>query len=239
MAESQTDNPMYILHYAPDNASLIIRLALEDLGQPYRTALVDRARRQQDSDSYRTLNPTGLIPALETPAGALFETAAILLWLSETHGTLAPRPGAPDRGAFLKWLFFTSNTLHADIRLHFYYDRYAGSPDAEPAFRAATQTRILHHLSLVEEMAATYPVWCHPDHPSMLTWYLCCLIRWLALYPTDRQGWFDLTAFPSLRALAAAHETLPAAQRAALAEGLGDKVFTRPSYASPPEGSAT
>lgn len=220
---------MYILHYAPDNASQIIRLALEDLDLPFKTALVDRGRRQQDSASYRTVNPTGLIPALETPAGPLFETAAILLWLSETHGTLAPPPGAPDRGAFLKWLFFTSNTLHADIRLHFYHDRYAGSPEGQPAFRAATEARILRHLALVEEMAATRPTWCHPDRPSVLTWYLCCLIRWLALYPTDRQGWLDLASFPALHTLAAAHETLPAARRAALAEGLGDRVFTNPS----------
>ena len=207
---------------------------------PFKTALVDRARRQQDSASYRAVNPTGLIPALETPAGALFETAAILLWLSETHGSLAPpcparRTGAPSSSGCSS----PRTPMHADIRMHFYYDRFAGSPEAEPAFRAATQTRILHHLSLVEEMAATRPAWCNPERPSMLTWYLCCLIRWLALYPTDRQGWFDLTAFPSLRALAAAHETLPATRRAALAEGLGDKVFTRPSYARPPEGSAT
>lgn len=230
---------MYILHYAPDNASLIIRLALEELGQRYQTALVDRSRRDQDSARYRAVNPTGLIPALVTPSGALFETAAILLWLSETHGALAPPPGTPDRGAFLKWLFFTSNTLHSDIRLHFYHDRYAGSPEGGPAFRAATEARILRHLSLVEEMAATRPAWCQTDCPSMLTWYLCCLIRWLALYPTDRQGWFDLAAFPALAALATAHQSLPAARRAALAEGLGDAVFTRPSYARPPEGSAT
>ena len=36
---------MYTLHYAPDNASLIIRLVLDGAGLPYRTALVDRWRR--------------------------------------------------------------------------------------------------------------------------------------------------------------------------------------------------
>ncbi|MGA0924606.1 MAG: glutathione S-transferase, partial [Lutimaribacter sp.] len=35
------------LHYAPDNASLIIRLALEELRLPYTTCLVDRARTAQ------------------------------------------------------------------------------------------------------------------------------------------------------------------------------------------------
>ena len=40
---------MYVLHYAPDNASLAVRLALEELGVPYRTALVDRAARAQEA----------------------------------------------------------------------------------------------------------------------------------------------------------------------------------------------
>ena len=85
---------MYVLHFAPDNASLIVRLALEEMGLSYRTALVDRAVRAQDGGTYRAVNPTGLIPALETPQGVVFETGAILLWLGEVHGRMAPRPCA-------------------------------------------------------------------------------------------------------------------------------------------------
>ncbi len=230
---------MYVLHYAPDNASLIVRLALEDLGQPYRTCLVDRGVRAQDSAEYRRLNPNGLIPALETPEGAIFETGAILLWLSERHGALAPQPGAPDRARFLSWLFFAANTLHADIRMHFYADRHAGSPEGLPAFKAATRARIARHLSLVEEMAAPRPAWFSPETPSVLTHYLCGLLRWLALYPKGETDWFDLAAYPALHRLAAASETRPAARAAALAEGLGETIFTAPSHACPPEGSAT
>ncbi|MCB2144531.1 MAG: glutathione S-transferase N-terminal domain-containing protein, partial [Rhodobacteraceae bacterium] len=67
---------MYVLHYAPDNASLIVRLVLTELNQPFETALVDRRVRAQDGAAYRALNPNGLIPALETPGGAIFETGA-------------------------------------------------------------------------------------------------------------------------------------------------------------------
>lgn len=230
--------PMYILHYAPDNASLVIRLALEEMGVAYRTSLVDRASRQQDSDAYRQVNPTGLIPALETPDGPIFETAAILLWLSERHGKLAPQPGATDRAAFLKWLFFTSNTLHADLRMLFYPDRYAGSPAAIADFSAATRARIGGHMSRLNDAAGSLPDWLRPDRPSVLACYLPCLIRWLALYPTDTAGWFDLAAYPALHDIAAAMEERPAARKAALAEGLGEAIFTKPSYACPPEGSA-
>lgn len=230
---------MYILHYAPDNASLIVRLALEELGVAYETRQVNRRRRDQDAAAYRRLNPTGLIPALETPEGALFETGAILLWLSERHGALAPAPGTAERGTFLSWLFFISNTLHADMRMHFYADRYAGSEAALPAVRAATRSRIAGHLALLDRMAAERPAWCHPGAASVLAYYLATLFRWLALYPEGATDWFDPSAYPALRALAAAMETRPAALRAAIAEGLGHTIFTRPTYAAPPEGSAT
>ena len=101
----------YRLHYAPDNASLVIRLVLEEMALPYETTLVDRARKEQEGAAYRALNPNGLIPVLVTPQGPIFETAAILLWLADTHGRMAPRSDSPERAAFLKWLFFLSNTL--------------------------------------------------------------------------------------------------------------------------------
>ena len=42
----------YILHYAPDNASLIIRLALLQLGFPFETHLVDRRIKEQSSEAF-------------------------------------------------------------------------------------------------------------------------------------------------------------------------------------------
>ena len=138
---------MYVLHYAPDNASLIVRLALEEAGLPYRSALVDRAARAQDSAAYRALNPTGLIPTLATPQGPISETAAILLWLSEAHpeAGLAPRPGSPLRLPFLKWLFFLSNTAHADLRQVFYPTKYV-APDAISGHAALAHARMWQHF---------------------------------------------------------------------------------------------
>jgi len=76
-------NQPYRLHYAPDNASLIIRLALDEIGAPYEAVLVDRQAEAQKAPAYLAMNPAGLIPVLETPQGPMFETGAILLWLGE------------------------------------------------------------------------------------------------------------------------------------------------------------
>lgn len=221
------------LHFAPDNASLIVRLVLEELGQPYETVLIDRAARAQDTAAYRAINPAGLIPALETPQGPIFETAAILLWLADQHGRLAPRPDSPQRGRFLSWLFFTSNTLHADLRVLFYPDRYA-------ADAGALHKRLRIHLALLDAEAANGPDWLSPDAPSVLTWYLACLLRWMALYPkAGNRDWFALADTPQLQRILVALEARPPTRAAITAEGLGPRPFTAPVHPTPPEGSAT
>jgi glutathione S-transferase len=232
---------VYRLHYAPDNASLIIRLALEEIGVPYQTVLVDRRVKAQKSPEYRQLNPAGLIPVLETPQGPIFETGAILLWLADTHGTLAPAPSDPNRGAFLKWLFFVANTLHADLRMTFYPAHYVGNaPDAQDALRNAVQSRLCLHLGLLDDLAAQSPAWLSPNAPSVLTPYIACLMRWMTLYPVDSdRSWFALSDTPHLQTLLIAYEQRPATHAAQRIEGLGPTPFTAPIHATPSEGSPT
>jgi len=231
----------YRLHYAPDNASLIVRLVLEELGQPYATVLVDRTARAQEKPAYRALNPAGLIPVLETPDGPIFETAAILLWLADRHGALAPAPDSHPRAAFLKWLFFTSNTLHTALRMRFYPARYAGpDKDAQQALSMHMQGEVARHLDLIEAAAADRPGWLGGADPSVLDLYLACLMRWGQLYPVDEdKGWANPAHRPHLCDMAARLETRPSVATAIRAEGLGNTPFTAPAYACPPEGSAT
>lgn len=231
---------MLTLHYAPDNASLIVRLVLEELGQPYATALVDRATRDQAGEAYRKLNPRGLIPVLNTPDGPIFETAAILLWASETFGKMAPESGAADRGAFLSWLFYASNGLHADMRILFYGANYIGDDgDAQAALSERTRARIDAHLALFDQCAAAGHAWFAADAPSVIDYYVVTCLRWLALYPKQGRAWFDIDRTPALRRLAERMELRPAALRAAKAERLGKTPFSAPRYAEPENGSAT
>lgn len=228
---------MLRLHYAPDNASLIVRIALEELGLPFETRLVDRQTEAQKSPAYLALNPHGLIPVLETADGPIFETAAILLWLGETEGRLGPPPGTPGRGAFLAWLFALSNGLHTDLRRMFYTARYAGeAPEAIAADQARTVARLTEALDRLETLAgAGQPWFCGPD-PSLLDIYLAVMLRWCALYPEGATGWFRLARWPRLAALAARIEARPATRRACAAEALGPTPLTAPRPLPPDAG---
>ena len=231
----------YRLHYAPDNASLIIRLALDALQQRYETVLVDRAAQGQTAPEYLALNPNGLIPTLETRDGPIFETGAILLWLADTHGALAPKPNDPSRAAFLKWLFFVSNTLHSGMRMLFYPDKYTGpGKPAQTALQTRMKTEIARHLVTLDRVAGAGHRWFNGVEPTVLDYYVVCCLRWMALYPKDmQQRGFDLSRYQHLRALARRLEQRPEARAAGRVEGLGPAPFSAPVYATPLEGSAT
>ena len=217
---------MLTLHHAPDFASTIIRMALEELELPHTQAVVDFDGGTLATPEYRRINPIGLIPTLETDTGPMFETAAILLWLVDRTGRLGPGPDDPDRGAFLSWLFFTSNAIHTASLAMFYPHRPAGESNTDAA-RATAHDQVIARLGLIEALIATQaPRWLSADQPGVLGYYIGVLIRWLTSLPPEPYR-IDLAAFPQLRAVLAAHEARPAAQRVAADEGLGTHPFTK------------
>ncbi|MEO9821118.1 MAG: glutathione S-transferase family protein [Paracoccaceae bacterium] len=224
----------YVLHYAPDNASLIVRMTLDALDVPFKTILVDRRVSEQKSAAYLTLNPAGRIPVLETPEGPIFETAAILLWITDRHAGLAPIAGHEDRGSFLAWLFFCSNTLHAHLRLLFYPDQLVGPDHVDTVQRGAARN-IRHDLTLLDRAAGHV---FGAEHIQMIDFYIAACLRWCALYGPSDRSWFRLDDYPKLAGVTARVDAHPATQRAQLAEGLGPTPFSAPCFPTPLEGSA-
>ena len=120
----------YTLFYAPDSANIVVRMVLEELAVSYEALEVNSTHGSQRSEAFLRFNPQGQLPVLVDPAQnePLFETAAILLHLADTHQALQLPPAG--RGRLLKWLFFLSNTLHADLRALFYSERYVATDSA-------------------------------------------------------------------------------------------------------------
>lgn len=208
---------MYTLHYWPDSASLIIRLILDELEVPHQSHLIERAAGELDSPAFRAMHPLGLIPAMETPDGPMFETAAILMYLTERHPGLAPAPGSADRAAFLKWLFFISSNIHPTMLQLYYPDRTAG-PDNSAAVVAHATVRLTELLQVLE---TANPRVLSTTQPTALGYYLAVLLRWIAKDIPSRP-------YPNLHAMLTFLETRPAALAAADAEQLGTTFFSDP-----------
>lgn len=174
---------MLQLHYHPTDASMAPHMLLEELGVPFELKLVDRANQAHKSEAYLRLNPNGLIPVLVDGDLVLYETAAILLHLADTHpqAGLVPPLGTVERAHFYKWLFWLSNTLHATLNLYFYPERWA-SPDVvlgATTVKARAEARAGQLLQLLDqELASHGGPWLLGQRYSALDPYLLMLARW-------------------------------------------------------------
>ncbi len=234
------------LYYAPDNASLIIRIILEELGLPYDTVLVDRSKQEQLSDAYAKLNPKRLIPVCLINGKPVFETAAIALALADRHcpgqgARLAPEVADNARPQFLKWLFFLSNTLHPDLRMLFYAEKYVGhSTNAIDSIRACTRQRLYESFAILDaHYAGLGTDYLQGDTPCIVDIYIAVCMRWAQLYPANATEHLKCAQYPVLSRLLQRLELRPAVISACQAEGITQQFFSNPDYANPPEGSAT
>lgn len=111
---------MIRLHHIPGSRSVRVLWLLEELGLEYEIrewSLTDGSLRSQD---YLAMSPAGRIPALEIDGRSIFESAAIVQYLTEREGRLAPLPGDPERANFWEWLSFAetqANMLQA-LNIH-------------------------------------------------------------------------------------------------------------------------
>jgi glutathione S-transferase len=230
------------LHWSPDSANLVVRIALEELGLPFIGVRVNRAAGEHKRPAYLALNPQGLLPVLEDGDLVLFETGAILLHLAERSGRLGPEgPDARDpqaRAAFLKWLFYLSNTVHADLRAAFYSSRYVAGEAAIPALRTGLAARLRQHMELIDDVIGGTG-WLVGATPTLADFYLATCLRWAQLYPSGAPliTWREIPT--GLQALLRAAENRRAARKAFSDEYISGRPLTAPAPPDLPPGEVT
>ena len=228
------------LYYAPDNASLVVRLLLEEAGLSYDTILVDRSANMQKSEQYLVLNPDGLIPVCIINNESVFETAAILLSLADMHSALTVPIDDRRRPQFLKYLFFLSNSLHSDLSKRFYPEKYVGD-DAQAihAFKNITLQRLHRRFKILDDIYRdSDTVYLFGTDPCIIDLYLAVCFRWAQLYPLDSRLGFTASAFAAITAMVEKLEQRQVVKKACAKEGITGLFFSQPEYADPPEGVA-
>jgi glutathione S-transferase len=105
-----------ILYTNPMSRGRIVRWMLEELGQPYRTEVLDYGTTMK-APAYLAINPMGKVPALRHGTTVVTECAAICAYLADAFPEigLAPPPADPLRGPYYRWLFFAAGPVEAAV----------------------------------------------------------------------------------------------------------------------------
>ena len=98
-----------VLYTNPMSRGRVARWMLEEVGQPYKTEIVDYASTMK-SPAYLAINPMGKVPALRHGDVVVTETPAICAYLADAfpQARLAPPPGHRLRAPYYRWLFFAA-----------------------------------------------------------------------------------------------------------------------------------
>jgi len=108
------------LYHSPASRAFTAYWMLEELGVPFEVRTVDIRKGAQKEAAYLKLNPAGKVPTLTDGPVVVSETPAIAIYLADRYGygSLAPKINDPDRGAYLKWMVYSSAVVDPVASLH-------------------------------------------------------------------------------------------------------------------------
>lgn len=130
---------MIRFYFHPRPNPMKVALYLEETGTPYEVVPLDTLKGEQHSQDYRAINPNGKTPAIEDDGVRVFDSNAILLYLSEKSGKLG---GAPEnRGEMLSWMMFVASGLgpYSGQAVHFQHAAPEKIPYAANRYKREAQ----------------------------------------------------------------------------------------------------
>jgi glutathione S-transferase len=105
-----------VFYTNPQSRGRMVRWMLEEVGQPYRTEVLDYGTSMK-APAYLAINPMGKVPALAHGDAVVTECAAICAYLADAfpQAKLAPPPGDRLRAPYYRWMFFAAGPIEAAV----------------------------------------------------------------------------------------------------------------------------
>src|SRR5215212_8638380 len=106
-----------VFYTNPMSRGRIVRWMLEEVGQPYRTEILDYGTTMK-APEYLAINLMGKVPAIRHGDTVVTEAAAICAYLADAfpEAQLAPPPGDRRRGPYYRWMFFAAGSFEGGLR---------------------------------------------------------------------------------------------------------------------------
>ncbi len=103
-----------VFYTNPMSRGRIVRWMLEEVGQPYRTEVLDYGTTMK-APEYLAVNPMGKVPAIRHGDVVVTEGAAICAYLADAFPQAGLAPPVTDRlrGTYYRWLFFAAGPIEA------------------------------------------------------------------------------------------------------------------------------
>ena len=102
-----------IFYYSPMSTAVLTEAVIAELKVPCERVKLDLKAGDTRKPDFLKINPNGKVPAIVHDGTAIWESAAITMYLGETFGVeakLYPAPG-PKRGEAMKWIAWGNVTL--------------------------------------------------------------------------------------------------------------------------------
>ena len=189
----------YKLYYADGTASMGVRVLLEEIGAPCDLIQTTTEKHKPRPAKQLELNPNGWVPVLLWDDSAMYECAAITIFLCDRHveAKLAPAINASERSLFLQTLVYFSSSIHTAFQLDFHAYRFADTPENEPSAQRRGCRRLRETWQVIDNQIGDNQ-WILGDQFSAADVYLFMLTTWLE---TSR-GHPDIHEFPNVQRIA-------------------------------------
>ncbi|WAL60867.1 glutathione S-transferase family protein [Thermocoleostomius sinensis] len=125
----------------------IVRWYLEELRIPYEFVLIDLEAGEQKQPYFLAVNPFGKVPAIVDGDFKLWESGAILLYLSQKYDPIAAT--LEQQTKLAQWVLFTNATFKPGI-----YQEARREREMPRLFMALNQHLTLHRFLLGEHFSA-------------------------------------------------------------------------------------
>ncbi len=178
---------MFKLYTSRGTGGFAAHAVLEEAGARYEIVPIDTKAGEHKSVKFLRLNPMAQVPVLELPNGQVMtESAAMVIYLCDRLGVLAPAPASKNRPAFLRWLVFLAvNTYTADLRVY-YSERFSTVPGDVTGIREQALADMERQFDLVDraignnkyllgatvsavDIYLTMLIYWHPEPQKMLS----------------------------------------------------------------------
>lgn len=166
------------LHGCKGCGSAVVEALLDWVGEAYARHVF----AWEDRDAWqrlRAINPLAQVPTLVLDDGTVMtESAAIALWIAETHPDAGLLPtDASARALCYRWTVSFATNVYGPIVVGDFPDRWVDGKDAEESLKAKARARLLDAWNAFEAAIAPSP-YLLGSMPSVLDVYVAMLSRW-------------------------------------------------------------